>query len=617
MGAGASSLGKTTLNREEVLKGTQNPRFLMERILKFILEEISEKDLYRMQDPTTCSKFLILTADSLERLFYSIDVEPVTSKSGKLYFQSVSTLTDPKSPEMKEKIRANCLALGYFYIRILQIYLALALSIIDDPQLVPGRVTSYIGTPLTSRVQLPGAAVAYTGYGGNSNENIILPQDLGLKGKKLPEMIFVGDGSGPIQMGGGPDDFTFESLIKAGILTTTVDKNKLKFSRKSNLIITTSQQNGTTGIVSEESLFNQPIAGPYGQQVSLKPKISIILEKRSGISRIIIQEIVYPSYGRLQQSRINVKLPLDSEYDPVDITKYGTLPTFFDRVLTELSQGKTSILDSLTSVVEKNESETNYAKLRGKNRQLIPLVASSKDPMLDFGESVKALEVKPLAHCVARSFQLLNIDALGSTVPKSARSHICQTKFLESATILVPGEDESITKIPGLKALNFLFFVLNKTVRLSDRTKIEYEAALQELSEAFSDKTFTGSDGKMQSITSKTDSSCGSLKGKEVILGQNGIAAARKGVSQLWGYQLQHAIKVEQIFKKLFRIDTSIKGQVGIGFNPFIIKGGIPAIEKISEEARILLVQYYSNCEKIYKTAVKQIRASAVPITKL
>jgi hypothetical protein len=235
--------------------------------------------------------------------------------------------------------------------------------------------------------------------------------------------------------------------------------------------------------------------------------------------------------------------------------------------------------------------------------------------MLDFGESVKALEVKPLAHCVARSFQLLNIDALGPAIPKTARSHICQTKFLESTTAIVPGEEESIAKIPGLKALNFLFFVLNKTVKLSDRTKLEYEAALQELSEAF-----TGSDGKaqqMQQIVSKTDSSCGSSKGKEVILGSPGIAAARKGVSQLWGYQLQHAIKVENIFKKLFRIDTSIKGQVGIGFNPLIIKGGIPAIEKISEEARILLVQYYSNCERIYKNAVKQVRSSAVPITRL
>jgi hypothetical protein len=235
--------------------------------------------------------------------------------------------------------------------------------------------------------------------------------------------------------------------------------------------------------------------------------------------------------------------------------------------------------------------------------------------MLDFGESVKALEVKPLAHCVARSFQLLNIDALGAAVPKTARSHICQTKFLESATAIVPGEEESITKVPGLKALNFLFFVLNKTVKLSDRTKLEYEAALQELSEAF-----TGSDGKaqqMQQILSKTDSSCGSSRGKEVILGPSGIAAARKGVSQLWGYQLQHAISVEKIFRKLFRIDTSIKGQVGIGFNPLIIKGGIPAIEKISEEARILLVQYYSNCERIYKNAVKNIRSSAVPITRL
>jgi hypothetical protein len=343
MGAGAStSLGKTTLNREEVLRQTQNPRFLMDRILKFILEEISEKDLYRMQDPQTCSKFLILTADSLERLFYSIDVEPVTSKSGKLYFQSVSSLTDPKSPEMKEKIRSNCLALGYFYIRILQIYLALALSIIDDPQLVPGRVTSYISRPIGQRVQLPGAGIAYTGYGGSGSEPIIMPEDLGLKGgQKLPKMIYVGSG-------GGPDDFTFDTLVKAGILTTTVDKNKLKFVRKSNIIITTPQVNGSTGIVSEESLFNQPVAAPYGQQqINMKAKIGINLEKRSGSPRITIQEIVYSSYGRLQQSRINVKLPLDSDYNPVDSTKYGTLPTFFDRVLTELSQGKTSMLDSL------------------------------------------------------------------------------------------------------------------------------------------------------------------------------------------------------------------------------------------------------------------------------
>jgi hypothetical protein len=57
-------------------------------------------------------------------------------------------------------------------------------------------------------------------------------------------------------------------------------------------------------------------------------------------------------------------------------------------------------------------------------------------------------------------------------------------------------------------------------------------------------------------------------------------------------------------------VDTTVKGQVGIGINPVLLRNGIPALEQVATETRVVLTDYYSQCEKIYQATVKDIGSS-------
>lgn len=580
MGTRASKIAGSplTLNRIELLRATQSPRFLMDRILHFILEDISDKDIFRLQDPETCKKFLILTADSLQKYFDEIELVPMKDRSGRLYFKRITDLTEPADPKLKATVAQNCLSIGYFYVRLLQIYIALALTIIDDETLLVGRpaIQARAVSRIAARRSAPGARLVYKG---------------------------------------GQSPFGFKSLVEANILQESVlGQGRLRFTQKDSLQVEV--RSDTSGVVSEEGLIQpQPMYGyqGHGQQ---KTMIGIRLEAPNGRPQIKIEQIATP--GR-SPSSVNIIIPLqEGTYNPTDY-RLGTLAQTFERILSELSQGRTSTLDALRQQQASINSVAAAASRRGVAP--IPLQSSSANPLLDFRATLQALNKKPLAHCIARSFQLLNVDALGGQMPRVTRTNICKSRFMDedlqgTGFSQVPVPREPISKVAGLNALNFLFFVLEKSVKLTNKTKAEYAAALTELSNSFGQqaKTYkpsdlTGRPDQMNEIVARD--TCGSNYGREGIIKQSAaISKAREGVAMLWGFQRSHAARVEVLFKKLFAIDTTVKGQVGIGINPVLLRNGIPALEQVATETRVVLTDYYSQCEKIYQATVKEISSS-------
>jgi hypothetical protein len=58
---------------------------------------------------------------------------------------------------------------------------------------------------------------------------------------------------------------------------------------------------------------------------------------------------------------------------------------------------------------------------------------------------------------------------------------------------------------------------------------------------------------------------------------------------------------------KLFLVDKS--GTV-LGIHPTILKGGMPAVNKLAEEARIMLTEYYKYCEGTYRIGALRVLAA-------
>ncbi len=576
MGIGSSK----GLNRIAMLKATESPRFVMNQILRFILDEISDKDVFKLQDPQVCQNFLILTADSLKKYFDTIELYPTKDEQKRLYFRRVSELTKPQSKELAEQMQSSCMALGYFYVRILQIYIALALSLIDDPKLVPGRAEYKSFEARERRPMAPGARIGALMKGGAGEEAL------------YPKMKYIGQGGGEL--------IKFSDLVAAGIITESIGAGgrKYKFIKNNQLVINALTE--SSGFVTEETLFDDRTRrrqgyGDYNNYSDSRSHRTAIGIRFELTGQMHIPEISVN--GNRQKFIPNIIVDINDNYIPIDYQIGRSLEEFFEKVLNELQTTRTSKTLEYLRAAQKQADAIGAPK----RREQIPLTSSRAVPLMDFTQNVQALSMKPLAHCIARSFQLLNVDALGLSVPKSSVTHICETKFKDD--IIVPGPEEPISRIPGVHALNFLFFVLDKTPKLTDQTKEEYALSLSALSAAFADKpkeyeisNLKDDPRAIETIRAKT--TC-KKRGDQMIETET-IKKARSGAAALWDFQRQHAVRVEKIFTSLFTIDKT--GQ--ISFNDFIFQKGIAGVNAIAAEARKVLVEYYSRCEEIYQTTV-------------
>ncbi len=605
MGAGASSL-TGTLNRADLLKATQNPRFLMDKILDYMLTQINEKDVFRMTDAASCQKFLILSAGALEKMFYEIDVQPSTDKSGKLYFRKISELTQPPKDSVEaQQLKINCQAIAYFFIRILQIYIALAYTIIDDPRIMPQTGLKYVARPLPQqgRPQTPGRRLVYLGGAlteieGPLTNKIIVGGDYTWTVQTLLSKFFT-SGIGNVYRLRANNEIVLERI------SATQAKIKLKESDRDNY----RAPPGYYGV-------------PWAQRRREGPGFTISLEKSKDreTPRIIISSITVGDRTiRLDTNKDRYWISVNTELTegrPRGSGSYEPIDAIFTRIIDSLQRGDyEDVLRPYKHAKEEREREDDYGRRYdygyGRRDGVAAGLPSPSSPgALKFADTLGPLrpsDIRPLAHCISRSFQLLNIDALAGA---PARSAICSKTFA-SKSLALPAAGEAITKVPGLRAFEVLYFVLGKSVGLSSMTKEGYNVALKYMFDKFGAQgtapQATKDDQFMfSSIKSGSVGRCGSST-SEIPLDKAQTAIAKQGVAALWGYQRSHALKVEQLFKKLFDISRQKDGSLGIKIAENLFKGGIPAIERVSAEARVLLGEYYGKCEEIYRAAASKL----------
>lgn len=588
MGAGSSSL---LLNKRELQAAEREPTLLMDRILNFILTGIRDKDIFKMQDATTCQQYLMVSVEQLKTLFTELQLYPMQGAGGKILFRKISDLTKPAEQAAKEQLGANCLAIGYFYVRIVQIYLALALTILDDP------VIGAMGVGAPPGFQRGGATPPH-----------------------------------PLNLIGGGREFTFKSM-------TNIEDSEHAF-----IDLSDRGQPGVYSIprrdASQASVRLRTSSDGSGKiygskkdpftNTERKTKSEYIIKFIQGqgdrLNKIRIIAAKIPAarpayYGAIDEPQtvsLNIDVPITDEYKlAVPYGKafrggYATaISTFLRKLLDEFELGDIKTIRAYAQQISsRRESEFSdiadvYDRRQptyGLDRQAAAaaqpaLRSGSGQAALNFSSALQALQTtRPLAHCVARSYQLLAMDTMAGA--KEARTHICNKSFMQR--VQVP-DGRAITSIEGVKALNFLFQVLDRTkIGLSARSEDGLRIALQLFSQTFSDGS-RPVPTSMDKIVARVPARCGSRSSSATLVGKPDILTAKAGVDALWAYQRKHLVVVANMFKLLFNVSRD--GAV-VGFNPRILAGGIPYVEELAEKARIVLVDYYTNCETIYQVTV-------------
>ena len=120
MGASTSKIESALGPRDVLLDKTNKTRYIVDKILEFMLKEVNVSDLYVLSNPDECKKYVLLLANSLDSIFYKLQLMPTVDKDGSIFFRSVKELTQPTSERDRLVRQKMCLTLSYFYARVFQ-----------------------------------------------------------------------------------------------------------------------------------------------------------------------------------------------------------------------------------------------------------------------------------------------------------------------------------------------------------------------------------------------------------------------------------------------------------------------------------------------------------------
>jgi hypothetical protein len=164
MGAGQSSMGAKGYSVR-----AQSSKRLADDILTLMFKKTDFKDLLNLTNLQACSRYVFTTASALSSLFHSMKVYPKVGEDSTILFAPVSELAPGlirnsviESPaDYSKKIEERnrlCIEIAYFYIRVFQIYGALALTVMDAD---PVRARQF-----TAAATAPSAAFGMKGVAG-------------------------------------------------------------------------------------------------------------------------------------------------------------------------------------------------------------------------------------------------------------------------------------------------------------------------------------------------------------------------------------------------------------------------------------------------------------------
>lgn len=566
-------IGSSVPLKDELKRKTVRTSELIQRILGWMLKESNLLDYYALASPTECKKYVMFTAENLDSLFKDIDIQPVRDQKGRIYFRKVTELLQMPA-ELDKKRTENCYHIAYFFIRILQVFAALALSVMDTE--VPASF-----------------AILESQAEKKKNTGYISPEEfkqLPLFSPKQQEKRSFWGGAIGRRSGVYITDSNY-ALLNKYLTQDTGGYYELYDQDKDGEV--------KTGIrISEGSLLAKRYVFIYKGKDALGKSIELL----SHITMTATVANSYESY-RVKLDKFYLNGDLYS-YKSDEVTFRGPIggdPTYNHQILPRYI--KNEFIKVLGKPLHSDASDVKTFKKADD-------LPKDIDPKFQVKEIWKYLGQKPpvKAYCVARALQLLSPEAIyDSSLKQAARTSICNTKFALQETDSVPKPGSSVTSSASILSLNLLFFdSLEKTIP-SVRNKQEYKDFLNFLRNLYEERT-EGVEKELTNIHKNIDgiretvnpTLCAGKRGPLFTKDVGTAKELRSVASELINRQILHTANVVKVLEQLFIIR---EGQ-SLLLRSEIQDGGIEAVNKVAEMARKLLVNYYGDCEKLYRDGV-------------
>ncbi len=592
MGAGQSV--PKNLTRQDIYNLTKSTRDTMNVLLEYMLKEISIRDFYLLSNPNECKKYVLFLTNTLYKQFYELGIEVVKDKKSSLFFRPIKEIMDVPESEKTER-QSLCLILAYFYTRIFQIFGALALTLIDDANIMT--TSGLLVDTSTDRRQLlaPGAR-PYVTMGGTLQGGAI---DMGVLNFMRTYLDFSSTSDQYGYKVRSPNYPIYFKRDSSSIGSTFTPAFFTIFKRTNNPLFYLDIK------VKAEDINNSKILVRF---VDLR-----VIKKDDGIE----SKIKFPSSIGLnnevvfQRSMVPIPPGTYPEYTVAGTVK--SVSTFFEDLFSKLIPYVRS-LSSRDYIYDADIGAKTY-------------LTSDKEVIeeLRLERTIHNLvRQKPLGHCIARALQLLNTMSIHGDKWESS---ICKSNFLVSkegtirSGLVRPGS--TLDMSPGMSSLSQLFY---DTVRyglpkitMSEPSIIEYTEFMRRMATLYGDNkdTSTGNprsdsdlvEKGLKGIKNRRDGLlCKDNIDKTIAVSKEDYNNVYQYVNQLYKIQLEHSKRAGAIFQLLFNIERDkTSGRFRITFNDNILKKGIPEINRINVAARKVLVQYYENCETTYLKGMSEV----------
>ena len=210
------------------------------------------------------------------------------------------------------------------------------------------------------------------------------------------------------------------------------------------------------------------------------------------------------------------------------------------------------------------------------------------------------------AHCVARAMQLLNVAAIRGNITHEGFSSICNTKFAYATDGSLPPAGKPITQEYGIQALAMLF-VDKLQGGFPQITNTEQFKDFRKRFKLFFERYADNRDIESNQVPDKISDVkellmpevCQGHTGDRIQLDMSMISELRSITQGLMNRQASHLSNSMAILFELFDKDAILQGRVEI--SKYVEVNGIDAVNRIAENARNMLAEYYGDCEKQYK----------------
>ena len=563
MGAG-QSIPAGMPSREALKSKTAPTQAVINGLFIWMLNNTDIQDLLKLADQRRCKDYIFFTKRALEKFFFELQLEPKLGNQDVLYFDSVKRLTfsDEDSLKGRGDLKAYrdslCLQIAFFYVRIIQIFGALALTVIDS---------------------LPDAEPQTSNFRAAIQANPL--------GRRAPPPGFIGGAA------------TEEDRSELGEFYT-VAKNYFTAIPATNLYVISSRSSAAIPRDPSTTVGTLLFDPNKTKNVLYRPRADILVEASVSIESLRIGD----SYIlRIDDITVNGSHK-DTTYNlAFKITRGG-----------EYAYNNTNFSTALATVMG---NAARGAQVQARPDDLRRRTEGSSDDAgvvqgLSYTGIFKYLKEKPKAYCVARAIQLLSptlIDSMRKDTP--LKSSVCFYSPMPGIPDSVPNYGQVITKhSPGLRALNQLFFdmVQGNLPKISEEVKPKYKKFTELMQVIFAPPPPSrDAPDQLDKVLSKPFYQCETpeVKDKEIFVkNAEAIRKVRQSIAALLSYQIKHTAAVMQFLPKLFVLDKA--GQIK-GIQPSVMKGGIPRVNQLADEARNMLSEYYKFCEGTYRLGALEV----------